>query len=86
MRLVKIDSKRVIVCFIMKISKRGCLKLICVKLCVEDFFLKFEINVDVFKEVIILLSIELFILIYFCLFFNFVVGEDVLFYYVFCIG
>ncbi|KAI9074154.1 hypothetical protein K1719_043869 [Acacia pycnantha] len=49
-RLVCIDSKRATTVSLMKIGKRGRLKMSCVKPCAEDCLTKSEINIDVLKE------------------------------------
>lgn len=50
-RSVRIDSKRATAVSLMKVGKRGRLKMSCVKPCAEDCFSKSEINIDVLKEV-----------------------------------
>ncbi|KAK4263606.1 hypothetical protein QN277_028995 [Acacia crassicarpa] len=49
-RSVHIDSKRTTTVSLMKIGKRGRLKMSCVKPCAEDCLTKSEINIDVLKE------------------------------------
>ncbi|CAM8912853.1 unnamed protein product [Rhodiola kirilowii] len=49
-RSVRIDSKRATAISLMKISKRGGLRMTCAKLCAEDSLTKHEINIDVLKE------------------------------------
>ncbi|CAM8916178.1 unnamed protein product [Rhodiola kirilowii] len=49
-RSVRIDSKRATAVSLMKISKRGGLRMTCAKLCAEDSLTKHEINIDVLKE------------------------------------
>lgn len=50
-RSVRIDGKRATAVSLMKISKRGGLRMTCVKPCAEDSLTKHEINIDVLKEV-----------------------------------
>lgn len=50
-RSVRIDGKRATAVSHMKISKRGKLRMTCVKPCAEDSLSKTEINIDVLKEV-----------------------------------
>lgn len=49
-RSVRIDSKRATAVSLMKISKRGVLRMSCVKPCAEDSLIKHEINIDVLRE------------------------------------
>uniref|UniRef100_A0A7N0ZSB3 Carbohydrate kinase PfkB domain-containing protein n=1 Tax=Kalanchoe fedtschenkoi TaxID=63787 RepID=A0A7N0ZSB3_KALFE len=49
-RSVRIDSKRATAVSLMKISKRGGLRMTCAKPCAEDSLTKHEINIDVLKE------------------------------------
>ncbi|KAJ0980157.1 hypothetical protein J5N97_008412 [Dioscorea zingiberensis] len=49
-RSIKIDDSKATAVSHMKISRRGGLKMTCVKPCAEDSFLSSEINVDVLKE------------------------------------
>lgn len=49
-RSVRIDSKRATAVSLMKIGKRGRLRMSCVKPCAEDCLTRSEINIDVLKE------------------------------------
>ncbi|KAL2349139.1 hypothetical protein Fmac_003139 [Flemingia macrophylla] len=49
-RSVRVDSKRATAVSLMKIGKRGRLKMSCVKACAEDSLTKSELNIDVLKE------------------------------------
>ncbi|CAI9096443.1 OLC1v1032594C1 [Oldenlandia corymbosa var. corymbosa] len=49
-RSIRIDTKRVTAVSHMKMSKRGGLRMTCVKSCPEDSLSKSEINIDVLKE------------------------------------
>lgn len=50
-RSVRVDSKRATAMSLMKIGKRGRMKMSCAKPCAEDCLTKSEINIDVLKEV-----------------------------------
>ncbi|XP_043706211.1 fructokinase-like 2, chloroplastic isoform X2 [Telopea speciosissima] len=49
-RSISIDSKKLTAVSHMKISKRGALRMTCVKACAEDSLSRSEINIDVLKE------------------------------------
>ncbi|KAE9615470.1 putative fructokinase [Lupinus albus] len=49
-RSVRIDNKRATAVSLMKVGKRGRLKMSCVKPCAEDCLTTSEINIDVLKE------------------------------------
>lgn len=65
-RSIKLDEEIATAVSHMKISRRGDLKMTCVKPCAEDSFLAKEINVDVLKEVKFIGSIINCVLMIFC--------------------